>query len=131
MAQAKHIGKVVITLDEKEFVVAPPSAAGSRSNPTRRTSNGWTWRSRSGPRPMDGSEGCAHLVLVGRSGATSAAAHEALAAMQERGASWWLPGRTSPTHRKSLRDQRHRRDDAALRGVIHLALSWTMGSCFK
>ena len=25
MAQAKHIGKVVVTLHEKEFLVAPPS----------------------------------------------------------------------------------------------------------
>ena len=88
MAQAKHIGKVVVTLDEKEFPVAPPSErpVTFRSDGTYLLTGGLgglglvlaQWMVERGAR---------HLVLVGRSGATSAAAQDALAAMHERGAS--------------------------------------------
>ena len=88
MAQAKHIGKVVVTLDEPEFLVAPSSQqpVTFREDGTYLLTGGLgglglvlaEWMVERGAR---------NLVLVGRSGATSAAAKEALAAMQARGAS--------------------------------------------
>ena len=88
MAQAKHIGKVVLTLDEPEFLVAPSSQqpVTFREDGTYLLTGGLgglglvlaEWMVERGAR---------NLVLVGRSGATSAAAQEALAAMQSRGAS--------------------------------------------
>ena len=88
MAQAKHIGKVVVTLDEPEFLVAPSSQqpVTFREDGTYLVTGGLgglgltlaEWMVERGAR---------NLVLVGRSGATSAAAKEALAAMQARGAS--------------------------------------------
>jgi myxalamid-type polyketide synthase MxaB len=88
MAQAKHIGKVVVTLDEPEFLVAPSSQqpVTFREDGTYLLTGGLgglglvlaEWMVERGAR---------NLVLVGRSGATSAAAKEAVAAMQARGAS--------------------------------------------
>ena len=88
MAQAKHIGKVVVTLNEPEFLVAPSSQqpVTFREDGTYLLTGGLgglglvlaEWMVERGAR---------NLVLVGRSGATSAAAKEALAAMQARGAS--------------------------------------------
>jgi thioester reductase-like protein len=88
MAQAKHIGKVVVTLDEPELFVAPPSQqpVAFREDGTYLLTGGLggvglvlaQWMVERGAR---------NLVLVGRSGATTAAAKEALAAMQARGAS--------------------------------------------
>ncbi len=88
MAQAKHIGKVVVTLDEPEFLVAPSSQQPVvfREDGTYLVTGGLggvglvlaEWMVEHGAR---------NLVLVGRSGATSVAAADALAAMQARGAS--------------------------------------------
>ncbi len=88
MAQAKHIGKVVVTLDEPEFLVAPssPQPVTFREDATYLVTGGLgglglvlaEWMVERGAR---------NLVLMGRSGATSTAAAEALAAMQARGAS--------------------------------------------
>ena len=88
MAQAKHIGKVVVTLNEPEVLVAPSSQqpVAFREDGTYLVTGGLgglglvlaEWMVERGAR---------NLVLVGRSGATSAAAKEALAAMQARGAS--------------------------------------------
>jgi NAD(P)-dependent dehydrogenase (short-subunit alcohol dehydrogenase family)/acyl carrier protein len=88
MAQAKHIGKVVVTLNEPEFLVAPSSQqpVTFREDGTYLLTGGLgglglvlaEWMVERGAR---------NLVLAGRSGATSAAAKEVLAAMQARGAS--------------------------------------------
>jgi thioester reductase-like protein len=88
MAQAKHIGKVVVTLNEPEVLVAPSAQqpVAFREDGTYLVTGGLgglglvlaEWMVERGAR---------NLVLVGRSGATSAAAKEALAAMQARGAS--------------------------------------------
>ena len=123
MAQAKHIGKVVVTLDEKEFLVAPPS-----KRPV-------TFRS-DGDVPLTGGlgglglvlaqwmveRGARHLVLVGRSGATSAAAHEALAAMHERGASVVVARANVADEQEVARVIDESNETMPpLRGVIHLA----------
>lgn len=88
MAQAKHIGKVVVTLDEPEVLVAPSSQqpVAFREDGTYLVTGGLggvglvlaEWMVERGAR---------NLVLVGRSGATSAAAADALAAMQAGGVS--------------------------------------------
>jgi acyl transferase domain-containing protein/NADP-dependent 3-hydroxy acid dehydrogenase YdfG/acyl carrier protein len=123
MAQAKHIGKVVITLDEKEFLVAPPSPrpVTFRSDATYLVTGGLgglglvlaQWMVERGAR---------HLVLVGRSGATSAAAHEALAAMQKRGASV-VVARANVADTQEIARVIDDIDGTMppLRGVIHLA----------
>jgi NADPH:quinone reductase-like Zn-dependent oxidoreductase len=120
MAQAKHIGKVVVTLDEPEFLVAPSSQqpVTFREDGTYLLTGGLgglglvlaEWMVERGAR---------NLVLVGRSGATSAAAKEALAAMQagrvRRGA------KADYSEVDVARAIGDARGASAPRGIMHLA----------
>ncbi|MFQ5794230.1 MAG: SDR family NAD(P)-dependent oxidoreductase [Candidatus Bipolaricaulia bacterium] len=86
MAQAKHIGKIVLALQDQEVSVAPASDESARfgSDGTYLITGGLGGLGLSVAQWMV-KQGARHLVLMGRSGA-SAAAQEALDAMEEVGA---------------------------------------------
>ncbi len=87
MAQAKHVGKVVVSLQEKEVWIAPPSGepVTFRSDGTYLITGGLGGLGLAVAQWMV-QQGARRLVLMGRSGVSSAAAEEALDAMKKVGA---------------------------------------------
>jgi NADPH:quinone reductase-like Zn-dependent oxidoreductase/acyl carrier protein len=87
LAQARHVGKIVLSLDETEGIplIQRREAARFRSNGTYLITGGLggfglavaDWLVQNGAR---------HLVLIGRSGASSSAAQAALQSLQAKGA---------------------------------------------
>lgn len=88
MAQSKHIGKVVVTLQEKEVLIAPSSEprATFRPDGTYLITGGLGGLGLTVAEWMV-SRGARHLVLVGRRGASAAAAQKTLEAIKKLGAS--------------------------------------------
>ncbi|KAB8144504.1 type I polyketide synthase [Chloroflexia bacterium SDU3-3] len=84
MAQGKHIGKVVLTMDEDVLPVAPAKNVSFPENATYLITGGAGGLGLSVAQWMVDA-GARNLVLVGRSGA-SAAASEFIAKIEERGA---------------------------------------------
>ncbi len=86
MAQAKHIGKIVLSLDDPDVRVAPPAGAGRlKAGATYLVTGGLggfgllvaRWMVR---------QGATHLILTGRSGAAAEQAREAVATLERAGA---------------------------------------------
>src|SRR5262249_27875861 len=86
MAQAKHIGKVVLTLQEAGLQVRPAAGARRTLRPdaTYLVTGGLGGLGLKVAEWM-GERGARHLVLVGRSGAATPAAAEAVAALRGAG----------------------------------------------
>jgi NADPH:quinone reductase-like Zn-dependent oxidoreductase/SAM-dependent methyltransferase/acyl carrier protein len=86
MAQAKHIGKVVVSLQEAEVAVAPPQVGEVRlrGDATYLMSGGLGGFGLTVARWLV-DRGARHLVLLGRSGASTAGAQEAVEAMRNDG----------------------------------------------
>jgi NADPH:quinone reductase-like Zn-dependent oxidoreductase/acyl carrier protein len=86
MAQAQHVGKVVLTLESPEagIRVAAESAAEIRADGTYLITGGLGGLGLSVAGWMAG-RGAGHLVLVGRSGAASEEQRSAVASLEERG----------------------------------------------
>ena len=87
LAQAKHIGKVAISIDAKDLLVAPArqERVTFRSDGTYLITGGLGGLGLVTARWMV-ERGARHLALTGRSGASSAAAKEAVDAMEQAGA---------------------------------------------
>jgi NADPH:quinone reductase-like Zn-dependent oxidoreductase/acyl carrier protein len=86
MQQAKHIGKVVVSLEDREVIVEPPSGKPPlfRAEDTYLITGGLGGLGLAVAQWMV-SQGARHLVLAGRSGAT-VAAQEAIRGMEQGGA---------------------------------------------
>jgi acyl transferase domain-containing protein/NADPH:quinone reductase-like Zn-dependent oxidoreductase/1-acyl-sn-glycerol-3-phosphate acyltransferase/NAD(P)-dependent dehydrogenase (short-subunit alcohol dehydrogenase family)/acyl carrier protein len=123
MAQARHIGKVVLSMDDPAIVVAPSRAGGAlfRGDATYLMSGGLggfglavaEWMAR---------EGARHLVLTGRSGAIGEA-EERVRALRERG----VRVEVKRADIGSVEDVRRllaevRAEMPPLRGIVHAAM---------
>ncbi|HEY7489577.1 MAG TPA: SDR family NAD(P)-dependent oxidoreductase, partial [Candidatus Tectomicrobia bacterium] len=123
MAQAKHIGKVVLSLRDPEALIAPGASQAMRlhTDGTYLITGGlggfglavaqWVVE-----------QGARHLVLVGRSGAASAAAEKALEAMEGMGAQI-VVARADVVEEQQVADvlAAIERSMPPLRGIIHAA----------
>ena len=122
MAQAKHIGKVVVSLQEDEVPVAP-----STERPAISPDGTYLITGGAGGLGLSTAEwlveqGARHLLLTGRSGAASEAARQAVAKMRADGVSVVVA-------KADVSDERQvagvieeiRRSMPPLRGVIHAA----------
>jgi acyl transferase domain-containing protein/acyl carrier protein len=122
MAQAKHIGKVVISLQEQEVLVAPSQEPVTfRADGTYLITGGLgglglvvaQWMVQQGAR---------HLVLMGRSGTASTAAAAAVESLQQAGAEVMVaPADVAQEQQvaRVLTDIRH--SMPPLRGIMHAA----------
>ena len=122
MAQAKHIGKVVVSLEVDEVSVVP-SAERPPDQPGRHVPR-HRWRRR--PRPLHGRvagrAGARHLLLTGRSGAATEEALQAVARWRPTEYAWW-------SRKADVSDERQmdgvieeiHRSMPPLRGVVHAA----------
>ena len=123
MAQAKHVGKVVLSMDDPEIAIAPSSEAGSlfRSDATYLITGGLGgfglavagWMSR---------EGARHFVLTGRGGAKGTA-EEGVRLLRERGVRVEVM-RADVAHADDVRRvlRKLRATMPPLRGVVHAAM---------
>jgi acyl transferase domain-containing protein/aryl carrier-like protein len=124
MAQAKHVGKVVISLQEREVSVAPPSERSLRfpAEATYLITGGLggfglkaaEWLVASGAR---------HLVLMGRRGLQAPEAERAVQSLRRAGAEV-VVAQMDVTDREKLRSLLANIDRSMppLRGVIHAAM---------
>ena len=123
MAQALHLGKLVLTLDDPEVQVEVPAEPGItlRADSTYLVTGGLGGLGLSVAGWL-AEQGAGHLVLVGRSGAASPAQQAAVAALEARGARVTV-AKADVADRAQL--ERVLREVAAsglpLRGVVHLA----------
>ncbi len=87
MAQARHVGKLVLSFQDASAPVAPRSGVANRLRPeaTYLITGGFGGFGLAVARWMV-AQGARHLVLMGRTGASSPAAREAVRAMQDAGA---------------------------------------------
>jgi epothilone polyketide synthase D len=87
MAQAKHLGKLVLTLEDPEVCIRVPaqSRAAIRADGSYFVTGGLGGLGLRVARWL-AEQGAGHLVLVGRSGAASPAQQAAVAALEESGA---------------------------------------------
>jgi NADPH:quinone reductase-like Zn-dependent oxidoreductase/acyl carrier protein len=124
VAQARHIGKVVLTLIEPDVPVAPTSddSISFRSDGTYLVTGGLGGFGLTAARWLV-DQGARHLVLLGRSGAASAETEAALAAMRQIGAEVRV-ARADVGDAAQLAGvlQEVRRNMPPLRGVFHSAM---------
>jgi NAD(P)-dependent dehydrogenase (short-subunit alcohol dehydrogenase family)/acyl carrier protein len=122
MAQAKHIGKIVLSLEDQEVMIAPSLDAPLtfRSDGTYLITGGLGGLGLTLARWMV-EHGARHLMLMGRSGA-SAAAQETLDAMDVAGAQITV-ARADVTDAEQVADVLANIDQSMppLRGVFHTA----------
>jgi len=133
MQQAKHIGKIVISLEDPDVWIHPASqtAVSLRSDATYLITGGLggfglavaQWMAQRGAR---------HLVLVGRSGAASAEAAGTLQALEQSGVQV-VAARADVSQKQSLADvlARIERSMPPLRGVVHAAAVFDDGFLFQ
>ncbi len=133
MAQAKHTGKIVVSLREPEVLIAPAvnQALPFRSDGTYLITGGLggfglavaQWMVENGAR---------HLVLVGRSGASSEAAERALEAMKQAGAQI-VVARADIVQKQYVAAvlDNIERSGPPLRGIIHAAMVLDDGYLFQ
>ncbi len=123
MAQAKHIGKIVLSLREGAGLIAPSSEAPDafRADATYLITGGTggiglllaSWMVEQGAR---------HLVLMGRSGRLTAAAEEALEVMRKAGAHVVIAkADVSQEEQVAIKLSEIAQSMPPLRGVIHAA----------
>ncbi|MCC5624540.1 SDR family NAD(P)-dependent oxidoreductase, partial [Nostoc sp. CHAB 5715] len=124
MAQAKHIGKLVISLQEPEVVVAPRSeeTVTFRADGTYLITGGLGGFSLAVAHWLV-KHGAKHLVLMGRSGASSLAAQAAVNTLKEEGANV-IVAKADVTQEKQVKSvladiQQYM---PPLRGIIHAAM---------
>jgi acyl transferase domain-containing protein/acyl carrier protein len=122
MAQAKHIGKIALSMDDREVWITPPSKGSVtfRSDATYLITGGLGGLGLSVAQWMIG-QGAQHLVLMGRNGAT-AAVKEVLDALKE-GASEIVVAQADVSQREQVAHilSSIRRSMPPLRGIIHAA----------
>jgi acyl transferase domain-containing protein/NADPH:quinone reductase-like Zn-dependent oxidoreductase/aryl carrier-like protein len=124
MAQAKHIGKIVLSLDGTDPPVAPRAGAGGRLRPDASylITGGLGGFGLAVARWMV-AQGARHLVLMGRSGAATDTARDAVRAMQDAGATVGVAA-ADVTSERDVSDvvAEIRRRLPPLRGVVHAAM---------
>jgi len=124
MAQAKHIGKVVLSLREEHVKVSPPLQEDIefRSDATYLLTGGLGGFGVTVARWMI-ERGARHLVLIGRSGASSPTAAEAVQSMRATGAQVEVV-RADVTDEAQVQQVLSRIDESMppLKGVLHAAM---------
>jgi len=133
MARAKHIGKIVMSLEEREVLVAAAADAATsfRADGTYLISGGLGGFGLTIAEWMV-AHGARHLVLVGRSGAGSPEAREAVEALRRAGAEVAAPaGDISKPEDVARVLADVARSMPPLRGVIHAAMVLDDASVFE
>ncbi|OAD21764.1 Polyketide synthase, KR domain protein, partial [Candidatus Thiomargarita nelsonii] len=124
MAQAKHIGKIVVSLQNSENVVVAPSSEETvtfRADSTYLITGGLSGFGLATAQWLV-EHGVRHLVLMGRSGASSAMAREVIKTLNERGAKVAVT-KADVTQEQQIANVLAdiRRSMPPLRGIIHAA----------
>jgi acyl transferase domain-containing protein/NADPH:quinone reductase-like Zn-dependent oxidoreductase len=124
MAQAKHIGKIVLSVEGSDPPVAPRVNAGGRfrADASYLITGGLGGFGLAVARWMI-AQGARHLVLMGRSGAATETARDAVQAMQDAGATVGVAV-ADVTSERDVSDvlAEIRRRLPPLRGVVHAAM---------